>query len=171
MLGIRLAILLSLGEVKSLFLVLTQSRISSLVHSVWSSLYIVLYKDRAIVTYLSLLTYTPQLHKRVYRLRIVTGLQALKIASVKSVKSSWYCSYRSSFISLKCLYLRILKLIQSLMSFIDVRSTPQLYFFWPSLTYLLISAILYSIRWCVGGGRGLVGSVKAVSRSMWFIEG
>ena len=57
-LSIRLEILLSLKEVKSLP-VLIWSRISSLVHSVWSFLCIVLYKDSAIVTYLSLLTYTP----------------------------------------------------------------------------------------------------------------
>jgi len=51
--------LLSLGEVKSLLVALTWSRISSLVHSVWSSSYIVLYKDRVTVTCLSFLTHTP----------------------------------------------------------------------------------------------------------------
>jgi len=51
--------LLSLGEVKSLLVALTWSRISSLVHSVWSSSRSILYKDRIIVTRLSFLTYTP----------------------------------------------------------------------------------------------------------------
>src|SRR6266700_4542762 len=100
MLGIRPAILLSLGEVKSLFLALAWSRISSLVHSIWSSLYIILYNNRATVTYLSLLTHTPWLCRRVYRLQIVTVLQALEMASVKSTKSSWYYSYRLLSISL-----------------------------------------------------------------------
>ena len=128
-LGIRLAILLSLEEVNSSFTSQYQSRISSLVYSVWSFLYIILYKDYIIVTYLFLLTYIPQLYKRVYSLQIVVGLQALKIASVKSVKSSQYCSHISLFISLKYLYLRILKLIQLLTPSIDVRSTPYLHFF------------------------------------------
>ena len=128
-LGIRLAIILSLEEVKSSLVSWNWSRISSLVYSVQSFLYIILYKDYIIVTRLFLLTYIPQLRKRVYSLRMVIGLQALRIASVKSVKSSQYCSYRSLFMSLKCLYLRILKLIQSLTSFIDVTSTPYLYFF------------------------------------------
>jgi len=57
-LGIRPAIILSLEEVKSSLVVLYLSRISSLVHSVRSSLYIVLYKDRVIVTRLFLLTHT-----------------------------------------------------------------------------------------------------------------
>ena len=128
-LGIRLAIILSLEEVKSSLVSWNWSRISSLVYSVWSSLYIILYKDRIIVTRLSLLTYTPQLRKRVYSLRMVIGLQALRIASVKSAKSSQYYSHRLLFISLKCLYLRILKLMQSLTSFVDVTSTPCLHFF------------------------------------------
>jgi len=110
-LGIRPAIILSLEEVKSSLVFWNWSRISSLVYSVWSFLYIVLYKDCVTVTCLFLLTYTPWLRKRVYSLRMVIGLQALKIASVKSIKSSWYCSHRLLFISLKCLYLRILKLI------------------------------------------------------------
>ena len=46
---IRPEILLSLKEAKNL-LVLMWSRISSLVHSVWSSLYSVSYKDRIMVT-------------------------------------------------------------------------------------------------------------------------
>jgi len=58
-LGIRPAILLSLGEVKRLFIALTWSRIFSLVHSIWSSSCIVLYKDHIIVTCLSFLTHTP----------------------------------------------------------------------------------------------------------------
>jgi len=61
-------IILSLEEVKSFLIMLYLSRISSLVYSVRSSLCIVLYKDRAIVTYLFLLTYTPWLRKRVRRL-------------------------------------------------------------------------------------------------------
>ena len=128
-LGIRLAILLSLGEVKSLFLALTQSRISSLVYSIQSSLCIVLYKDCIIMTYLFLSTHTPWSRRRVCRLQIVAGLQALKIAFIKSAKSSQYCSYRSLSISSKCLYLRILKLIQSSISFVDITSTPYLHFF------------------------------------------
>jgi len=87
-LGIRPAIILSLEEVKSSLVSWNWSRISSLVHSVWSFLCIVLYKDCVTVTYLFLLTHTPWLCKRVYSLQIVTGLQALKIASVKSAKSS-----------------------------------------------------------------------------------
>jgi len=51
--------LLSLGEAERLLVALTWFRIFSLVYSVWSSFYIMLYKDRAIVTYLSFLTYTP----------------------------------------------------------------------------------------------------------------
>jgi hypothetical protein len=58
-LGIRLVMLLSLGEVERLFVALTWSRIFSLVYSVWSSSCIVLYKDRIIVTCLSFLTYIP----------------------------------------------------------------------------------------------------------------
>jgi len=57
--GIRPAIILSLEEAKSSLVVLYLSRISFLVHSVWSSLYIVLYKDRVTVTYLFLLTHIP----------------------------------------------------------------------------------------------------------------
>ena len=57
-LSIRPEILLSLNKAKSL-LNLIWSKICSLVHSVGSSLYSVLYKDRAIVTRLSFLTYTP----------------------------------------------------------------------------------------------------------------
>jgi hypothetical protein len=91
--------------------VLYSSRSSSLVYSIWSSLYIVLYRDYIIVTCLFLLTHTPWLYRRVRRLRIVVGLHALKIASVKSAKSSWYCSYRSTFINLKYPYLRVLNLI------------------------------------------------------------
>jgi hypothetical protein len=53
---IRLEILLRLKEVKN-SLVLIWSRISSLVYSVWSSLYSISYKDYAIVT--RLLTHTP----------------------------------------------------------------------------------------------------------------
>jgi hypothetical protein len=53
---IRLEILLRLKEVKN-SLVLIWSRISSLVYSVWSSLYSISYKDCAIVT--RLLTHTP----------------------------------------------------------------------------------------------------------------
>ena len=128
-LGIRLAIILSLEEAKSSFTSQYQSRISSLVYSVWSFSYIILYKDYITVTRLFLLTHTPQLYKRVRSLQIVVGLQALKIASVKSIKSSQYYSHRSLFISSKYLYLRILKLIQSLTPSIDVRSTPYLYFF------------------------------------------
>ena len=144
-LGIRLVIILSLGQVKSSLVVLYSSRSSSLVYSIQSSLYIILYRDYIIVTYLFLLTYTPQLYRRVYRLWIVVGLYALKIASVKSIKSSWYYSYRSTFINLKYLYLRVLNLMQLLILGIDVRLTPCLYFSWPLLTCLLISAILYSI--------------------------
>ena len=59
MLGIRLAILLSLEEVRSLLVSLAWSRIYSLVHSIRSSLYNMLYRDRVIVTYFSFLTYTP----------------------------------------------------------------------------------------------------------------
>src|SRR6266576_6311572 len=77
-LGIRPAIILSLEEAKSSLVVLYSSRISSLVHSIRSSLYIILYKDRIIVTYLFLLTYTPYLRKRVSRLWIVVGLHSLK---------------------------------------------------------------------------------------------
>jgi len=55
---IRLEILLSLNEAKNL-LVLIWSRISSLVYSVWLSLYSISYKDYIIVTRLSFLTYTP----------------------------------------------------------------------------------------------------------------
>jgi len=58
-LGIRLAMPLSLGEAERLFVALTWSRIFSLVYSVWSSSYIMLYKDRVIVTCLSFLTHTP----------------------------------------------------------------------------------------------------------------
>ena len=144
-LGIRLAIILSLGQVKSSLVVLYLSRSSSLVYSVWSSLYIVLYRDCITVTCLFLLTYTPQLHRRVHRLRIVVGLYTLKIASIKSAKSSQYYSYRLIFINLKYPYLRVLNLIQLLISGIDVRSTPYLYFSQPLSTYLLISAILYSV--------------------------
>src|SRR6266702_8677902 len=57
-LGIRLEILLSLKQVKSL-LVLMWSKICSLVYSIWSSLQSVLYRDYTIVTRLSFLTYTP----------------------------------------------------------------------------------------------------------------
>src|SRR6266704_5159124 len=57
-LSIRLEILLSLKQVKSL-LVLMWSKIYSLVYSVWSSLQSVSYRDCAIVTYLSFLTYIP----------------------------------------------------------------------------------------------------------------
>ena len=128
-LGIRLVIILSLEEVKSFLVFQNWSRISSLVYFIWSFLYIMLYKDYIIVTYLFLLTYIPWLYKRVHRLQMVVGLHALKIASVKSAKSFQYCSYRSLFISLKCLYLRILKLIQLLTLFIDVASTPYLHFF------------------------------------------
>ena len=99
-LGIRPAILLSLEEAKSLPVVLIWSRISSLVHSVWFSSRSVLYRDRAIVTRLSFLTHTPWLRRRVRRLWIVIRLQALKTASVKSVKSFLYCSHRLSFRSL-----------------------------------------------------------------------
>jgi hypothetical protein len=56
---IRLKILLSLEEAKSSLVVLIWSRICSLVHSVWSSLHSVLYRDRAIVTRLSFSTHTP----------------------------------------------------------------------------------------------------------------
>src|SRR6266568_9543146 len=86
--GIRLVITLSLEEVKSSLIVLNWSRISSLVYSVWSSLCIVLYKDHVTVICLSLLTHIFWSCKRVYRLRIIVGLQALKIAFVKSAKSS-----------------------------------------------------------------------------------
>ena len=99
-LGIRLVILLSLGEVKSLLVALTQSKISSLVYSVWSSSHSILYRARVIVTYLSLLTYIPQLRRKVCRLQITKSLQALKVASVKSAKSSQYYSYRLLFIKL-----------------------------------------------------------------------
>ena len=122
-LGIRLKILLSLKQVKSP-LVLIQSKIYSLVYFIWLSLYRVLYRDHTIVTYLSFLIYTPQLQKRVYRLQIAIRLLALKIASVKSVKSSLYCSYRPLFINLQQPYLRILKLIQLLTPSADLRSTP-----------------------------------------------
>ena len=127
-LGIRLVIILSLGQVKSSLVVLYSSRSSSLVYSIWSSLYIILYRDYIIVTRLFLLTYTPQLYRRVRRLQIVVGLYTLKIASIKSAKSSQYCSHRSTFINLKYPYLRVLNLIQLLTSGIDVRSTPYLYF-------------------------------------------
>ena len=126
-LGIRPAIIFSLEEVKSSLVSWNQSRISSLVHFIQSFLCIVLYKDYTIVTRLFLLTYTPQLHKRVYRLQIVVGLHTLKIASIKSAKSSQYCSYRSTFINLKYPYLRVLNLIQLLTLGIDVRLTPCLY--------------------------------------------
>ena len=128
-LGIRPAIILSLEEVKSSLVSQNWFRISSLVYSIQSFSYIMLYKDCVIVTCLFLLTYTPQLRKRVYSLQIVIGLQALKIASVKSIKSSQYCSYRLLFISLKYLYLRILKLMQLLTLFVDVTLTPYLHFF------------------------------------------
>src|SRR6266568_2508781 len=59
--GIRLVILLSLEEAKSLLVSLTWSRISSLVYSIWSSLYNILYRDCAIITRLSFLTYIPWL--------------------------------------------------------------------------------------------------------------
>jgi len=81
-------IILSLEEVKSSLVSWNWSRISSLVHSIWSFLCIVLYKDYIIVTRLFLLTHIPWLRKRVHRLRIVVGLYALKIASIKSTKSS-----------------------------------------------------------------------------------
>ena len=58
-LSIRPVILLSLGEAERLFMALTQFRIFSLVYSIWSSSYIMLYKDRATVTCLSFLTHTP----------------------------------------------------------------------------------------------------------------
>ena len=135
---------------------LYQSRISSLVYSVWSFLYNILYKDRVTVTYLSFLTHTPQLWRRVYKLQITVSLQALKVTSIKSIKSSLYCSYMLLFIKLQYLYSRILNLIQLLILFMDVRSTPQLYFFQPLLTYLLVSAILCSIVQYIAGGRGLV---------------
>ena len=128
-LGIRLVIILSLEEVKSSLVSQNWSRISSLVYFIQSFSYIILYKDCIIVTRLFLLTYTPQLYKSVYRLQIVVGLYTLKIASIKSIKSSQYCSYRSIFINLKYLYLRVLNLIQSLTLVIDVRSTPYLYLF------------------------------------------
>jgi hypothetical protein len=91
--------------------VLYLSKSSSLVHSVWSFLYIMLYRDCIIVTCLFLLTHTPWLRRRVYKLWIVIGLYALKIASIKSIKSSWYYSYRLMFINLKYPYLRVLNLI------------------------------------------------------------
>jgi hypothetical protein len=53
---IRLEILLRLKAAKNL-LVLMWSRISSLVHSIWSSSHSILYKDCIIVT--CLLTHTP----------------------------------------------------------------------------------------------------------------
>ena len=62
---IKLEILLSLNEVKNP-LVLMWFRISFSVYSIWSFLYSILYKDYIIVT--CLLTYTPWLCKRVYRL-------------------------------------------------------------------------------------------------------
>ena len=126
-LGIRLAIILSLGQAKSFLVVLYSSRSSSLVYSIWSSLYIILYRDYIIVTRLFLLTYTPYLYRRVRRLRMVVGLYTLKIASVKSAKSSQYCSYRLSFINLKYPYLRVLNLIQLLTLGIDIRLTPCLH--------------------------------------------
>ena len=148
--------MLSLEEVKSSLISQNQSRISSLVHSVQFFLYIILYKDYIIVTYLFLLIYTPQLYKRVYRLRMVVGLYALKIASIKSAKSSQYCFYRLTFISLKYLYLRTLNLMQLLTLGIDIRLTSYLHFSWPLLTYFLRSAILYYIVQYVVGGRGLI---------------
>ena len=154
--GIRLALTLSLGQAKSSLVMLYLSKSSSLVYSVWFSLCIVLYRDYTTVTCLFLLTYTPCLCRRVYRLQIVVGLYALKIASIKSAKSSQYYSYRSTFISLKYLYSRTLNLMQLLTSVIDVRLTLYLYFSWPSLTYFLKSAILYSIVQYVVGGRGLI---------------
>ena len=126
-LGIRLAIILSLGQVKSSLVVLYSSRSFFLVYSVQSSLYLILYRDYIIVTRLFLLTYTPQLYRRVHKLRIIVGLYALKIASVKSAKSFQYYSHRSTFINLKYPYLRVLNLIQLLILGIDVRLTPCLY--------------------------------------------
>ena len=57
--GIRLVILLSLGETKNLLMALTWSKISSIVYSVWSFLHSILYKDYTIIAHLSILTYTP----------------------------------------------------------------------------------------------------------------
>jgi len=50
---------LSLGEAERLLVALTWSRIFFLVYSIWSSFYIMLYKDHVIITYLSFLTHIP----------------------------------------------------------------------------------------------------------------
>ena len=125
--AMRPAILLSLKELKSP-LSLIYSQISSLLYSIRSSSCNILQRDCVIVICLSLTVYTPYLRRRFRSLRIAMRLLALKIASVKSVKSSLYCSYKSSFSSLKYLYSRVLNLIQLLTSLIDSRSTPQLHF-------------------------------------------
>ena len=109
-LGIRLAILLSLKELKGL-LSLIYSQISSLLYSIRSSSYSILQRDYVIVIYLSLTVYTLYLQRRFHSLQIAIRLLALKIASIKSAKSSLYCSYKLLFSSLKYLYLRVLNLI------------------------------------------------------------
>ena len=144
-LGIMPVIILSLKQAKSSLVVLYSSKSFSLVYSVWSSLYIILYRDCVTVTYLFLLTHIPCLCRRVYRLRIVVGLYALKIAFIKSIKSSQYYSHRSTFINLKYPYLKVLNLIQLLTLGIDIKLTPYLHFSWPSSTCSLMSAILYSV--------------------------
>ena len=125
--NIRPVILLSLKELKSL-LFLIYSQIFSLLYSIRSFSYNILQRDCAIVIYLSLIVYMPCLQRRFYSLQIAIRLLALKIASIKSVKSSLYYFYKLLFLSLKYLYLRVLNLIQLLTSLIDLRSTPQLYF-------------------------------------------
>ena len=127
-------------------LVAIYSLILSLVHSIGSSSYKVLNSDLGTVVFLCFLTYTPLVYRNVRSFQIVCWLQSLKVYSVKLLKFSLQTFHSLSSLKLQALYLRILNFTNSLMSSMvalsDCRLMPLCHFFYPALTYALISNML-----------------------------
>ena len=78
--------------------------ISNSVQSVGLSSYKVLKRDTEIIIYLFFLTYMPWTQRNYQRLQIVVNLHFLKVSTIKSLKSSQYCSYSLLSLNLYFLY-------------------------------------------------------------------
>ena len=130
-------------------LVAIYSLISGLVYSIGSSSCKVLNSDLGTIAFLYFLTHTLLVCRNVQSFQILIQLQFLKIYIIKFQKSSLQTSHSLLSLRLYALYFRILNFTNLLISFVvvslDYKLMPLGHFFYPALTYALISNILILI--------------------------
>ena len=127
------------------------SLVLSLVHSIGSFFCRVLNSNLGTMAFLCFLTYMLLVYRSIQSFLMYIWLQFLKIYTIKFWKSFLQASHSLLSLKLQTLYFKVLNYIKSLMSVILMLLESILislpYFFYPSLTCTLISAMLILVLW------------------------